>query len=384
VSEPCAVQLLGEIGSLPEEIAENYNEQCRLRDHRRASSMQPYVLDPLVDPRWNTLVASHPKASAFHQTGWLKALAGTYGYRILAVTSTPPGKQLSDGIVFCEVRSWITGNRLVSLPFSDHAEPLLNAGDEGSDLGSWMQAECRKQNWKYVELRPFSGAMRTNWPMGESQCFWLHTLDLAPSAQTIFRRFHNSCIRRRILHAEKQQLSYERGSSEILLDEFYRLLLVTRRRFGLLPQPRSLFKNIMEQMGSHAEIRVARKDGKAVASILSLTHGSTVVYKFGCSDHAHHHLAAMPYLFWRLIEESKSENRETIDFGRTDTENPGLVRFKDRFGTARRRLRYYRYAERDREKVVLRSALSSKRILFTALPDALSSRAGSLVYRHVG
>lgn len=80
--------------------------------------MQLYPIDPLLDSRWDDLVASHPRASAFHHKGWLEALAITYGYRPMALTSSPAGKPLSDGVVFCEVKSWITGNRLVSLPFT--------------------------------------------------------------------------------------------------------------------------------------------------------------------------------------------------------------------------------------------------------------------------
>jgi hypothetical protein len=345
--------------------------------------MQPYLIDPLTDSRWNEFVSSHPKASVFHQQGWLMALARTYGYPVLAVTSAAPGEQLSDGVVFCEVRSRITGNRLVSLPFTDHVEPLINECVDAPEFAQWMQTEFRKQNWRYIEIRPLTEEMPPRWAVVESQSFWLHTLDLTPPAEKIFRNFHKSCIQRRILHAERQQLQYERGSSDVLLDEFYRLLMITRRRFRLLPQPRVWFKNVIECMGPNAEIRVARKADKPIAAILTLRHRGTIVYKFGCSDHAYHHLAGMPFLFWRLVEESRSENREAIDFGRSDTDNPGLVKFKDRFGTIRRKLHYFRYAEQEREKLAPRLALSLTRLLFSALPDALSSRAGGLVYRHI-
>src|SRR4051794_39851978 len=94
------------------------------------SSMHLHTIDPLSDSRWDDLVASHPKASVFHHRGWLQALASTYGYRPVVMTSTPPGKPLSNGVVFCEVRSWITGPRMVSLPFADHCEPLLSESDD--------------------------------------------------------------------------------------------------------------------------------------------------------------------------------------------------------------------------------------------------------------
>src|ERR1700679_1141614 len=120
-----------------------------------------YLIDPMLDRRWDELVASHPMASIFHHKGWLEALVRTYGYRPMVLTSASEGERLSDGIVFCEVKSWITGSRLVSLPFADHSEPLLNKNGDPLELTAWMRAECRKQNWKYIELRPIFWEMQS-------------------------------------------------------------------------------------------------------------------------------------------------------------------------------------------------------------------------------
>jgi hypothetical protein len=346
--------------------------------------MQLYKLDPLTDSRWDDLVASHPSASVFHRAGWLKALAATYKYRTVVITSAPPAQRLSDGLVFCEVRSWATGSRLVSLPFSDHAEPLLEKDGANLEIAEWMRAQCDQENLKYVEFRPLSDAIHAGQPLVQSQSFWLHTLDLAPPTEQLFRNLHKSCLQGRIRHAERQQLFYERGDSVALLDEFYKLLMLTRRRFGLLPQPRAWFRNVLSSMRPNAEIRVARKDGKAIAAILTLRHRQTIVYKYGCSDGAYNQLAGMPFLFWRLIEESKAQGIEQIDFGRTDLHNEGLIRFKDRFGTQRRKLNYFRYAEKAMEKPALAADTPATRALCSVLPAALSSRAGELVYRHIG
>jgi hypothetical protein len=300
------------------------------------------------------------------------------------LTSTPPGERLSDGIVFCEIKSWITGSRLVSLPFADHAEPLRNEIGDSFDLTVWLQNERSQQNWKYIELRPISGEMHSDSPLVASQSYWLHTLDLTPSLEQIFRNFHKNCIQRRIRRAEREHLSYVKGCSEGLVDDFYRLLMITRRRHHLLPQPRAWFRNLVACMGSNVEIRLARKGSIPIAAILTLKHSSTVVYKYGCSDERFHHLAGMPFLFWKLIEESKTAGAVQIDFGRTDLENDGLIRFKDQFGTARRRITYFRYPQRAREIDVAASYLPGTRALFSVLPDALSSIAGRLLYRHMG
>jgi hypothetical protein len=346
--------------------------------------MQLYTLDPMLDSRWDDLVGSHPRASVFHQKGWLKALAMTYGYRPLVLTSTPDGKPLSDGIVFGEIKSWITGSRLVSLPFADHCEPLLNGADEVFELSEWMQGECRAHKWKYIELRPLRGELNSDVSLGPSLSFWFHKLSLTPSIEKIFCDCHKNCIQRRIRRAEREHLSYQKGCSEEVLGDFYKLLMTTRRRHRLLPQPLAWFRNLIACLSPNLEIRVARKDGIPIAAILTLRYGRTVVYKYGCSDESYHPLAAMPFLFWRLIEESKAAGAEQIDFGRTDLDNEGLIAFKDRFGTTRSRLTYLRYPIVETEKSAVASYMPATRRLFSVLPDALSSRAGGLLYRHIG
>ncbi len=88
-------------------------------------------------------------------------------------------------------------------------------------------------------------------------------------------------------------------------------------------------------MGRKVQIRLARKNGTPIATMLTLEHRSSVVYKYGCSDEKFHHLDGMPFLFWRLIEETKASGAEKIDFGRSDLDNEGLITFKDRLGTRR-------------------------------------------------
>src|SRR5216684_7067811 len=92
--------------------------------------MRIYQIDPTKDKRWSDLVERHPKASVFHAVGWLEALRNTYGYDPVAFTTSSPSGELNNGFVFCRVNSWLTGRRLVSLPFSDHCEPLVDTDDE--------------------------------------------------------------------------------------------------------------------------------------------------------------------------------------------------------------------------------------------------------------
>ena len=326
----------------------------------------------------------HPSASVFHTRGWLEALARTYGYETYVLTSAPFDQPLENGIVVCRVSSWITGARLVSLPFSDHCEPLLQESDEADQFIHWMQDACELQQWKYVELRPLSASNHSGNGLHPSQSYWFHELDLSPNLDQLFRQLHKNSFQRKVLRAEREKLTYEVGRTEHLIDEFYRLLIRTRRRQQLLPQPRTWFKNLLECMEHALQIRVARQKGTPIAAMLTLRHGASVVYKYGCSDEGFHALGAMPFLFWKLLEESKAAGAEKIDLGRTDLNNDGLVAFKDRLGASKRQLTYYRYTKTPERGLIGLSDSQALRQFFAFLPETLSSAAGRVLYRHLG
>ena len=208
----------------------------------------------------------HPRASVFHQRGWLQALSLTYGYEPCAPTSAAAGEPLEDGVVFCRVSSWITGARLVSVPFADHCEPLLADNGDLLEFMSCLRAECDRRNWKYVELRPLSGIQEQRFDLQPSGSYWTHELDTRPSLESIGHGLHKNSFRRKIRRAQNEKLSYETGTSQPMVDQFYRLMLSTRRRHHLLPQPRRWFHHLVSCMDDGIQIRMARKDGVPIAA----------------------------------------------------------------------------------------------------------------------
>jgi len=329
-------------------------------------------------------VARHPQASAFHQRSWLQALASTYGYQPLVLTSAPAGKPLCDGVVLCRVASWITKTRLVSLPFSDHCEPLQGDVARLPEFLQWLEAGCDGNLWSYVELRPLSLCPDGDSRLRISQSYYWHTLDLSLPLEEIFRRMHKNSIQRRIRRGEREGLTHEVGRSDEMLDEFYRLLMKTRRRHRFFPQPRTWFRNLIGCVGNNLQIRLARKNGIPIAALLTLRHRSSVIYKYGCSDQRFHHLAGMPFLFWRLIEESKASGADEIDLGRSDLDNLGLITFKDRLGARKQLLRYYRYSPLGKPVTPPAWALQPFRQICAILPDAVLRSAGRILYKHLG
>jgi Acetyltransferase (GNAT) domain len=340
-----------------------------------------HEIDPIGDPRWDRLVANHPESSVFHSVGWLAALQRTYRFKPVAYTSSQPGTELQDGLVFCEIDSWITGRRLVSLPFSDHCTPLLRSGQE---IASLLGGVSKPGSRKYVELRPIALSGKQA-GLAKSETFGLHRLDLRPSLEELFGGFHKDCVQRKIHRAEKEALTYADGMSESLLSAFYSLLRLTRGRQASGTQPIAWFRNLAASMGEKLKIRLVLKDGRPVASILTLRHKDTMVYKYGCSDKSLSRLGGTQLLFWKTIQEAKAEGLTELDLGRSDLNNPGLVTFKDRWGAQRTELNYWRLSGEDSPAPSTSTWTSGavKRLL-PLLPARVLSSASGLLYKHIG
>ena len=257
----------------------------------------------------------------------------------------------------------------------------MNDPEVFQEFGSWLREERDQKGLKYVEIRPLNGTQGGGLEPSRSYAF--HELDLDPSLEEVFARLHRDSIQRRIQRAAKEQITYDVGASSKNLCDFYRLLLKTRRRHRLLPQPLAWFENLVACMGDRLEIRVARKNATPVAAILTLRHKTTVVYKYGCSDHRFHNFGAMPFLFWRLIDESKSQGMKTLDFGRSDLDQESLMAFKDRFGTRRTTLTYYRYPKEKQSVTALWSTKAVGQLCYF-LPERAFALAGKIVYPHIG
>jgi CelD/BcsL family acetyltransferase involved in cellulose biosynthesis len=334
------------------------------------------------------LLERHASASIFHSPGWLSALRQTYGYEPCVVT-TSAGTTLENGIVACRVKGW-TSQRLVSLPFSDHCEPLVGKPEELEAMIGHLAAQARSGGWASIELRtratdgpPVDRAAHGS-GLDRAAEYCLHTLDLEGKPTEIFRRFHPSNTQRVIRRAEREGLTYEAGASDQLLASFYRLLRMTRRRHGLPPQPFAWFRNLVASCSSGLTIHVASRNGQPIASILTLSFKRTMFYKYGASDAAHHHLGGMPFLFWRVIQGACARGMATLDLGRSDLDQPGLIAFKDHLGASRSALTYYRYPTGRREFRSHGWIARLARRTFAHLPDAALDLAGRVLYKRFG
>ena len=343
-----------------------------------------YKINPLSDRRWEALVERHPHSSIFHTRGWLEALRRAYGYEPVVYTTSTPQQELTNGLAFCCVASWITGRRLVSLPFSDHCDPLTEDGNGDPIVSEQLREERGSQDWKYIEIRPRKGVLKHQSGMEPGKSYCLHTIDLRCDEAALFSKFHKNSVRKMIQRAEREKLQYVAGCSSELLKTFYKLYVRNRRRQQIPPQPFRWFKSLSEYLGPAMQVRVALQGNRLAASIVTLRFKKTLVYKYGCSDPQLNRLGGTPWLLWETIREAKALGIHEFDLGRSDWDNPGLITFKDHLGGKQSVLTYWQYPKAAAQSGLLEMFKRPAEWAMGHAPLPILTVAGRLLYRHIG
>src|SRR5260370_33528826 len=268
---------------------------------------------------------------------------------------------------------------MVSLQFTERCEALVEGPEEVKEILGSLHCALGREKFKYIELRPLSASVPKECGMQENSSFCFHALDLHAELGELFGRLQKDSIQRKIRRAEREALLYEEGRSDRLIKKFYRLFVQTRRRHRVPPQPINWFRNVVTCLGDGLKIRVASKEGRPIASIMTLRHGHTMVYKYGGSDASAHNVGGMPFLFWKAIQDAKKDGVQKFDFGRSDCDNAGLITFKDRWGSERMELTYWRLSGRGahgRGQWMLKVA----RPIFACMPDLFLAASGRILY----
>jgi lipid II:glycine glycyltransferase (peptidoglycan interpeptide bridge formation enzyme) len=254
---------------------------------------------------------------------------------------------------------------------------------------SALTKESRNDKLRYIEIRPTQPLDSATLGFHLAETYRWHRIDLSPTLNQLFRNCHKDSTQRKIRRAEREGLTLNEGGPADNLDSFYRLLVLTRRRHFLPPQPKKWFHSLIDAFGTALRIRVAFKDRQPIAAILTLRYRDVLTYKYGCSDPQFHHLGGMHLLLWTAIEEAKKHGMSWLDLGRSDCDDHGLITFKERWGAKCALLTYLRWSPTELpRKAYVTSASDSKlrtvRTLMQYLPDPVLRVAGTLFYKHAG
>ena len=344
--------------------------------------MNLQIINPTTYPGWNELVLSNKDYSFFHSSNWANVLAESYNYKPLYF-SLIDGKKLSCLIPLMGIKSLLTGQRGVSLPFTDYCRPVSNGDINFHDAFNGLIEYGKQAGWKYIEIRDGGDVFRK---LPTSSFYYGHTLQLSQDEKKIFSGFKSNA-KRNIRKAVKEGVEAKVCNTLDSVKEFYRLNCITRKMHGLPPQPYFFFRKIFEHIISknHGIIVLASHKGRTIAGAVYFHFGNKSEYKYGASDKRYQHLRPNNLVMWSAIQWYCQNGYKSLSFGRTDHDHKGLVRFKDGWGAEKQIIKYYRY-DFSRGAFVNGNFLQSENYnkAFHLMPLSLLKIIGYLLYKHTG
>lgn len=350
------------------------------------------IVNPELDTRWDAFVHNHPFGWIYHLGRWKVVLEGTFdhirGY-YLALVDQDSGA-IRAALPLYHVRSWLTGNRLVSMPFATLSDPLISSGEDLEILIRAAMDLMQVSKSKFIELRTLNAYPLIQNPcFRRRDCYINHYLELTVPPQALKKRFHRSCVRQKIDRALKTDLVLKLDNDYIALQRFYRLHVLTRKRLSLVPQPFNFLESLWRAFApsGYLQILIAEEQKRAVGGLILLKYKERVSVEFAASDYAFQGLCPNHFLFWEAIKLAYHDGYKIFDFGRTSRCNYSLMDFKRRWGTIAVPLPEFFYPDQMCKRIEdVNNSMKYKIIKKIAEVAPLSTMRiiGAFCYRHLG
>lgn len=348
-----------------------------------APPVRRLIVEPATDPVWARLVEEQ-RSDVFHSPSWIAALGDTYDFDFRAAVLVDAQYQPSAGIAYAEINDFFDP-RIVSLPFSDFCDPIVSDEadwnllvDDLLSIGSRMGVRC----------------LHNELPLGDSRLETLETLgwhcvDLTHDPDRIWTELAPTA-RRAVRKARSQGVTVREASTTADLRSFFDLHLRVRKlKYRLLAQPYRFFESIWNRFiePGNGWLLLAEHDDAVVGGVMFLRWKDTVYYKFNASDPDALTVRPNDLVLWEGIRRAHAEGARRLDFGVSDWDQEGLLRYKRKYATEEKVVHFLRYtpkgwpSERERRARALLPQLTD---LFVdpSVPHEVTERAGNMLYRY--
>ncbi|GAA4842884.1 hypothetical protein GCM10025787_25280 [Saccharopolyspora rosea] len=312
---------------------------------------------------------------------WLEAISRTYGFTPRARIAIESGGKPIGGFAWVHVVD-VRGERLCSLPFSDWADPIA------SDYSTWraLTAGIFDENTP-LSLRCLHSAVPAQDPrlLQTEQLAW-HGTQLDAPLPDIHRRLSPGA-RRNIAAASRNGLSVVTDTGVEAMREFHRMqVLLRKHKYRMLAQPLEFFENIWARFRlADAVVTItARAGSEPIAAAVFLQWNDTLHYKFGSSLQDRLQLRPNDAIYWAGIRWAAERGLSLVDWGVSDLDQPGLLRFKRKYATDEKRVVVLRSAQGPKPgksdvDVLLREI--TRLLTDESVSDDVTGAAGSVLYR---
>lgn len=322
------------------------------------------------------LLGSFPDAQPFHRLEWIEAVQRGCGQRARMLIAERGLLPLN------EIRSPLFGTALVSSGFAVGGGILAHDSATSRALADAAWALAESVGCTTAELR--GGPLPEGWS-ANTGTYAAFAKPLESGEDAILQAIPRK-QRAEVRRALGFDLETRAGRSGRDRDDHYRVYSESVRNLGTPVFPRALFDAVLEGFGEDTDILTISRDGKALASVLSIYHRGTVYPYWGGGTWGARAARANELLYFRLMCHAAGRGCTRFDFGRSKI-GTGAFSYKKNWGFEPEPLIYAartRHGAPPRDINPLSAKYKLQVAMWQRLPLWLANRVGPILSRGLG
>lgn len=324
--------------------------------------------------RIDAFVAAHPGAEPFHRTCWTRAVVAGTG-QVGRYLVAEQGAELVGALPLTEMRSPLFGSALVSTGFGIGGGILSYCQSVSEALAEAAVSLASARGCQSVELR--GGPVPVGWRRSEG-VYAGFVRDLPSGDEAILKSIPRK-QRAEVRRAPSFDLEVRIGRET---SDHYRVYAESVRNLGSPVFPKSLFTAMLDAFGQDADILTVLREGKPLASVLSLYFNGTVFPYWGGGTAEARTWRANELMYFELMRHASARGCTRFDFGRSKI-GTGAFAFKKNWGFEPQLLGYAAWGE-GREINPLDPKYRLQVALWKKLPLWVANRLGPPIARGLG
>ncbi len=305
------------------------------------ASVQVRSFAPADSARWDEFVYRCANATFFHRIGWKGIIEECFGHRTHFLLAERDA-QIVGVLPLAEVRSFLFGRALVSLPFCAYGGVAADENEAVAALHTAARRLGKDLGVEHLELR--NRAVReADWPRQDLYVTFRKAIlpDVESNLVAIPRK-QRAMVRKGIGLGLTSRIDEDAG-------HFFKLYADNMHRQGTPPLAKRYFETLRRTFDRDCEVlTVIEPGGEAVSSVLSFYFRDEVLPYYAGDVEAARDLAANDFKYWELLRRACDRGLRVFDYGRSKR-GTGSFDFKKHWGWEPTPLAYeYQLYRRDR------------------------------------